>query len=185
MYQIVFLALRERRGPEEVIVNSPMIDGRLVIELGFLGIHRLDASVIDAALSQHVVLCSPLTLFAVLAVVRRSVESFAFQQASDDVLRTMDSFDKEWRKFSDGLTALGRQLATVRGTCDQLTGPRLRALETPLAHIDSLRRERGLGNVDESSESTASGPNDDSAGQRIDRSAGSDHFAASGHELQD
>ncbi len=147
-------------------------------------IHRLDASVIDAALSQHVVLCSPLTLFAVLAVVRRSVESFAFQQASDDVLRTMDSFDKEWRKFSDGLSALGRQLATVHGTYDQLTGPRLRALETPLAHIDSLRRERGLANVDESSESTASGANDDSA-QRIDRSAESNHFAVSEHELQD
>jgi DNA recombination protein RmuC len=107
-------------------------------------INRLDPTVIDAALSQHVVLCSPLSLFAVLAVVRRSVESFAFQQASDDVLRIMASFDREWGKFSESLAILGRQLATVRGTYDQLTGPRMRALETPLAHVDSLRRERGL-----------------------------------------
>lgn len=107
-------------------------------------IHRLDATVIDAALSQHVVLCSPLSLFAVLAVVRRSVESFAFHQASDDALRIMASFDREWSKFSESLAILGRQLATVRGTYNQLTGPRMRALETPLAHLDSLRRGRGL-----------------------------------------
>jgi len=126
-------------------------------------INRLDASLIDVALSKHVVLCSPLTLFAVLAVVRRSVESFAFQQASDDVLRIMSSFDKEWGKFCESLAVLGRQLATARGTYDQLTGPRFRALETPLTHIDSLRRKRGFA-VGDSSEPIRFGPNADLEG---------------------
>ena len=154
-------------------------------------IHRLDATMIDAALSQHVVLCSPLSLFAVLAVVRRSIESFAFQQASDDVLRIMASFDKEWGKFSESLAVLGRQLATARGTYDQLTGPRMRALETPLAHIDSLRRERGL-TPDESSESIESFPNDDVGGDHADgrgglrrlEIAGTRPVASNGHRPQ-
>ena len=132
-------------------------------------INRLDPTVIDAALSQHVVLCSPLSLFAVLAVVRRSVESFAFQQASDDVLRIMASFDREWGKFSESLAILGRQLATVRGTYDQLTGPRMRALETPLAHVDSLRRERGLTPA-VSSPSIDSSAIDDAEGDHVSRS---------------
>ena len=107
-------------------------------------INRIDPKVIDIALTQHVVLCSPLTLFAVLSVVRRSVESFAFQRASDDILRLMASFDKEWRKFSASLSVLGRQFAIANSTYDQLAGPRMRALGTPLAYIDSLRRERGF-----------------------------------------
>jgi len=112
-------------------------------------INRLDPSVIDFALGQRVVPCSPLTLFGVLAVVRKAVESFAFQQASDDVLRLMDRFDGEWRKFNDSLAALGKQIATVRGTYDNLTGARLRALEAPLDEIATVRRERGLPSSDE------------------------------------
>ena len=132
-------------------------------------INRLDSSLVDVALSEHVVMCSPLTLFAVLAVVRRSVESFAFQQASEDVLRIMGSFDKEWRKFNERLTSLGRQLATAQGTYDELLGPRMRAIEAPLAHIDSLRRERGLAG-DVSTRSIDSIPNGDSGGHHANGS---------------
>lgn len=130
-------------------------------------INRLDGTLIDTALAQRVVLCSPLSLFAVLAVVRRSIESFAFQQSSDDILRAMDAFEKEWGKFTQGLADLGRQLTTARGTYDQLSGPRMRALETPLAHIDSLRRERGLPGV-ETSPSIESTPIDDGGGDHAD-----------------
>ena len=40
-------------------------------------IHEHDPTLIDEALRQRVVLCSPFTLFAVLAVVRQAVDSFA------------------------------------------------------------------------------------------------------------
>jgi DNA recombination protein RmuC len=111
-------------------------------------INRLAPSLIDDALAQRVIPCSPLTLFGVLAVIRKAVESFALHQASDDVLRLMATFDKEWVKFSDTLTVLGRQLATVRGTYDELDGRRQRALQAPLDDIDALRNERGLASAD-------------------------------------
>jgi DNA recombination protein RmuC len=107
-------------------------------------INRLDATFVDAALSQRVIPCSPLTLFGVLAVVRKAAESFAFNQASDEVLVAMDHFESEWRRFIDNFAVLGRQLATARGTYDQLVGVRATKLEAPLAQIAALRRERGL-----------------------------------------
>jgi DNA recombination protein RmuC len=112
-------------------------------------INRLDASFVDAALAQRVIPCSPLTLFGVLAVVRKAVESFAFQQASDDVLIAMKRFEGEWGRFSDSFAALGKQLATARGTYDQLVGVRSAKLQAPLAQMDALLRERGLAHADE------------------------------------
>ena len=107
-------------------------------------INRLDPALVDFALTQRVVPCSPLTLFGVLAVVRKAVDSFAFQQASDEVLRLMERFEGEWLKFNESLTILGKQLVTAKGTYDNLTGVRLRALEIPLRHIAAVRQERGL-----------------------------------------
>jgi len=107
-------------------------------------INRLVPGLIDDALVQRVILCSPLTLFGVLAVIRRAVDSFALRQASDEVLRLMAAFDKEWGKFTESLAVLGRQIATVRGTYDDLSGRRKRALQAPLDAIDVLRSGRGI-----------------------------------------
>ncbi|HEV7918024.1 MAG TPA: DNA recombination protein RmuC, partial [Solirubrobacterales bacterium] len=42
-------------------------------------IHERDPEIVDFALKQHVVICSPLTLFAVLAVIRQSLENFRLE----------------------------------------------------------------------------------------------------------
>jgi DNA recombination protein RmuC len=111
-------------------------------------INRLDSTFVDAALSQRVIPCSPLTLFGVLAVVRKAVESFAFQQASDEVLLAMKRFEGEWERFSTGFASLGKQLGTARGTYDQLAGVRTTKLQAPLAQMDALLRERGLADTE-------------------------------------
>jgi DNA recombination protein RmuC len=48
---------------------------------GFL--HEHDDAIIDHAIAQKVVLCSPVTLFAVLAVIRQSVDNFLVERRSD------------------------------------------------------------------------------------------------------
>ncbi|MEK7732004.1 MAG: DNA recombination protein RmuC, partial [Planctomycetota bacterium] len=45
-------------------------------------IHEHDAALLDDAMRSKVVLCSPLTLYAILAVVRQAVENFRFEQGS-------------------------------------------------------------------------------------------------------
>src|SRR3954447_5107068 len=49
-------------------------------------IQEHDRDLADAALGQRVLLCSPFTLFAVLGVVRQSVDSFLLERAGDEIL---------------------------------------------------------------------------------------------------
>src|SRR6476619_3084014 len=49
-------------------------------------IHEHDPGLIDDALGQKVVLCSPLTLFAVLGVIRQAFDNFMVEQTSEEIL---------------------------------------------------------------------------------------------------
>ena len=108
----------------------------------YAAINQLDPGFVDRSLSQHVVCCSPLTLFVVLAVIRQAVDSFALQRASDEVVRLMGRFDDEWRKFAEGLAVLGRRLDSAQGAYADLSGPRTRQLERVLGRIDAVRQGR-------------------------------------------
>jgi DNA recombination protein RmuC len=106
--------------------------------------HERDPGLIDHAISQKVVVCSPSTLFAVLAVVRQAVEQFRLERTSDEILACLASFEKEWTKYSEGFVKLGAQMTTAAKTYDALAGTRTNQLERTLRHIERLRDERGL-----------------------------------------
>jgi DNA recombination protein RmuC len=103
-------------------------------------LHEADPGIIDLALGEKVVLCSPATLFAVLAVVRQSVEQFRLERTSDEILRCLGSVNDEWGKFTESLDKLGKQLATVTRTFEEeVDGTRRRVFEKKLGEIDRLR----------------------------------------------
>lgn len=95
---------------------------------------------IDEALAKKVVPCAPASLFAVLCVVREAVETFALAEATDELLAQMSRFQGEWGAFKAELARLGRKLEEAQGAFAALEGPRLRAVERPLARLDGLRR---------------------------------------------
>ena len=104
-------------------------------------LHEADRDVIDVALKEKVVLCSPATLFAVLAVVRQSVEQFQLERTSDEILRCLGGVTDEWTKFASSIDKVGRQLDTVSRTFgDELNGTRRRVFEKTLDEVDRLRR---------------------------------------------
>jgi DNA recombination protein RmuC len=107
-------------------------------------IHEHDPQLIDDALGQRVVLCSPLTLFAFLGVVRQAYDSFVVEQTSDEVLRLLGGFAQQWTKFCASLDTVKRRLDSTASELEQLMGPRRRQLEQPLQRLDALRRERGI-----------------------------------------
>ena len=84
-------------------------------------------------------LCSPLTLFAVLALVRQTVENLQLVHTSNEILSLLGAFKKQWGMFVDKMDKLDRSLSTVRRDYDDLVGTRRRALERPLEKIESLR----------------------------------------------
>jgi hypothetical protein len=92
-------------------------------------IHEQDATLLDDALRQSVVLCSPSTLFAVLAVIRQSCDTLALQRTSDEILGLLSGFSDQWTRYTDEVDKLGRQLETVSRTYEQVNGTRRRQLE--------------------------------------------------------
>jgi DNA recombination protein RmuC len=111
-------------------------------------IHEHDPSLVDDAMGQKVVLCSPLTLFAMLGIIRQAFDNFMVEETSEEILGVLGAFEQQWDKFAGALETVGRRIDSVQKAYDDLAGTRKRALERPLARLASLRTDRGIG-VDE------------------------------------
>ena len=111
-------------------------------------IHEHDPALIDDALGRKVVLCSPLTLFAMLGVIRQAFDNFMVEQTSDEILAVLGAFELQWQKFAGSLDMMGRRIDSAQKAFEDLAGTRRRALEKPLHRLAALRTERGIA-VDE------------------------------------
>jgi DNA recombination protein RmuC len=106
-------------------------------------VHEHDPGLLDDALRRKVVLCSPLTLYAVLAVVRQACDAAALARTSGEVLAVLGVFTQEWDRFCESLDKVGRAVDAVERAYGELAGTRRRALERPIAQVDELRRSGG------------------------------------------
>ena len=107
-------------------------------------IHESDPDLVELALAQKVVLCSPLTLFAFLGVIRQAFDNFVIEQTSDEILTLLGRFGQQWEKYKESLDSVERRFDAVHKELEQLSGPRRRMLEKPLVQLNELRRKRGL-----------------------------------------
>jgi DNA recombination protein RmuC len=112
-------------------------------------IHEQDASILDDALAKRVVLCSPVTLYAVLAVVRQAVENFALEETSREILSLYGVFRKQWEAFMDKLDVLGKRLFDAQKEYDALITTRRRGLDRSLERIENLRAGSGPESAEE------------------------------------
>ena len=115
-------------------------------------IHEQDHSIFDDGIKNHVIFCSPITLFAVLAVIRQAVENFALEKTSNEILSLFGSFKKRWDEFINKLELLGKRIEDVQKEYDSLRSTRRRQLEKPLHKIESLRTQRELPVAEEAEE---------------------------------
>jgi DNA recombination protein RmuC len=104
-----------------------------------------DPALIDEALASRVVLCSPLTLFAVLSVVRQAVDSFSLARTSSEVLELLHDFALQWRAFTRQFDKVTERLEATHKEWESLTGVRRRQLDRQLERVEDLRRTRSLG----------------------------------------
>ena len=105
-------------------------------------IHESDPQLLDDALRQRVVLCSPLTLYAVLAVMRQVAANFRVQQASYEILGLLGEFRKQWDKYVEVMDRLGKRLDDATKAYSELSSTRTRQLERQLDKIEALREAR-------------------------------------------
>jgi DNA recombination protein RmuC len=138
---------REYISPEQNTVDSVLLF--IPNEQIYAFIHEQDASILDEGIRNRVVICSPLTLFAILAVVRKAVDNFSIEQTSNEILSLLGSFKKQWDEFLKKLDTLGKRISDAQREYDQLTTTRRRQLEKPLNRIEDLRTQRGIPIADE------------------------------------
>lgn len=100
-----------------------------------------DRAAIDDAMRHKIVLCSPLTLYAVLAVVRQAVDNFRLERTSNEILRLLQEFSLQWEKYSTQLERVQQRFDGVAKEYSALMTTRHRALQRPLDKIDALRVE--------------------------------------------
>jgi DNA recombination protein RmuC len=104
-------------------------------------VHQHDDRLIDLALEHRVVLCSPLTLFSVLSVIRTAVDNFALERTSGEILELLGTFRKQWDRFVTQMDKVGDRLDATRKDYDALVTTRRRQLERQLDRVDDLRDE--------------------------------------------
>jgi DNA recombination protein RmuC len=105
-------------------------------------IHEHDPLLVDEAMRQNVVICSPLTLFAFLGVIRQAFDNFVMEQTSQEMLQLLGKFAQQWTKYSSQVDKVKRNFDTLYRSFDELTTTRRRQLERPLKDLEALRLER-------------------------------------------
>ena len=107
-------------------------------------IHEHDPGLLDDAMKQQIVMCSPLTLFAFLGVIRQAFDNFMIEKTSDQILQLIGKFCTQWTNYSDQVDKVKKRFEAVDKEFEALAGTRRRALERPLRELDGIRQERGL-----------------------------------------
>lgn len=107
-------------------------------------IHEQDSTILDEALKNKVILCSPITLFAVLAIIRQSVETFALERRASEILILLTEFRKRFAEFVKTLDTLGNNIRKAMETYEELRGNRIRQIQKPLDKIEEIRTQQQL-----------------------------------------
>ncbi len=108
----------------------------------FAFISEADRQIWDEALKSQVVLCSPLTLFAVLSIIRQSVDNFYIEERATQILAVLSDFQKQWEQFVGSFDGLGNKLEAAQKEFEKLAGARRNSLDKQLARIEALRQNK-------------------------------------------
>jgi DNA recombination protein RmuC len=134
---------RDYINPEENTVDYVLLF--VPNEQIFTFINEMDRDLIDEAMRGRTILCSPLSLYAILAVIRQSIDSFSLESKSQEMLTVLGSFKQQWEKFKDQMGKVHDQFETVHKGYEELTGTRERMLDKQLTKLDEMRIEQGIG----------------------------------------
>ena len=138
---------REYINPEQNTVDYVLV--MIPNEQIYRFINENDPTILDYAMQNKVVLCSPVTLYAILALVRQAVENFKMERAVGEILQTINVFQMQWQKYVDSMDRMGKKLQAAQDEFNSLVATRKSCLEKPLKKIDEIKRERGIEELQE------------------------------------
>jgi DNA recombination protein RmuC len=102
-------------------------------------IHENDPEIVDYALKNHVVICSPLTLFAVLSVIRQSIENFKLETRTKEIQSAIVKFRRQWDMYKDQMEKVGNSIEKTGNQWAELRTKRVNQLDKSIDTVDALR----------------------------------------------
>ncbi len=133
---------RDYINPEENTVDYVLVF--IPNERIYTFIQESDPSILDEALRQKVILCSPLTLYAMLALIRQAIDNFNLKQSSREIQALMGGFSRQWERFIDSMKMVGSRIDSARSAFDEMIGTRKRMLDRQVRKIDDLNKAEGI-----------------------------------------
>ena len=112
---------------------------------------------VDEALDNKVVLCSPTNLYAFLAIVRQANQTFQTQKATGEILGLLGGFNLQWKKYVDALNEVRSNFAKLTNSMESVVdGTRFNMLSKAVQSMEKLRDNKGIEpiEIDESEETS-------------------------------
>lgn len=97
-----------------------------------------DDSVFKEALSSHVVLCSPLTLYSIVQVIRQSARNYRVEKNSREILTLLATFTRKWEMYVEEMDKIGKSLDAARVQYDYVVGTRTHMLQLEMNKANRL-----------------------------------------------
>jgi DNA recombination protein RmuC len=137
---------RDYINPEEKTLDYVLVF--IPNEQVYAFINENDPGIMDDALKSKVILCSPFTLFAILAIIRQSLDNFSMEKTAGEILGLVKNFKKEWERFGECMTKMGEKLDGARDEFRKLTTTRQGKLDRSIQKIEDLQQLKGLAEVE-------------------------------------
>ena len=133
---------RDYINPEENTVDYVIVF--IPNEQVYAFINENDSSLMDESLKNKVILCSPTTLYAILAVIRQAVDNFNLEKTAAQIMSLLGAFNKQWDAFVNSMERMGKRIEDAQKEYNTLTSTRRNQLERSLRQIEDLRKQRNV-----------------------------------------
>jgi len=149
--QDVIKRIDELKGRNYINPEENTVDYALMFipnEQVYSFINEADRSIIDRALKNKVIICSPITLYAILAIIRQAVENFSLEKTAGEILGLLSNFRKKWDEYQKSVESMGKKLDGAVEEYSKMIGTKKRDLDKQLQKIDEIRQIKGFAEKD-------------------------------------
>ncbi len=110
----------------------------------FAFVNQKEPAIMDEALNKKVVLCSPLTLYALLVIMRQAIDNFKMEATAAEILKLLSAFGKQWDEYTGCYEKLGEKIEAAKEEFTKLVTTRKNKLDSVVIKIENLREKSHL-----------------------------------------
>ena len=102
-------------------------------------LNQEDISLIDFSLEKKIILCSPITLYAVLSLIRQAISNFSMEKKAGEMQEHVGIFKQQWGEYQLQMKKFEGTLDTLNNHFEKLISTRRSQLEKPMGKILELQ----------------------------------------------